>query len=106
MVAGSGAQLQTKARIKIAKPSAVSGANGFALHPDAVIRGNGRSNWLLGEPTLVSPSCAEKGARLQSGRPSFVARMELLVRLSWQCQCPGIGAISGKHTADTEPLRL
>ena len=91
--------------------------NGFALNPDAVIpKGTGAVELAVGgSPPLYPPPCADKGSRLQSGprspkRQRFVARTELLVRLSWQCQCPigppGIGAISGKHSADTEPLRL
>ena len=64
----SGIWPQTKAAPKQQSRRRRLGANGFALTPDAVIReGNGAVELAVGEsPLLVSPSCDEKGRRLQS----------------------------------------
>jgi hypothetical protein len=63
-----------------------------------------------GEPTPCFPLMRRKGTKAPGVKGQFCGRTALLVRLSWQCQRPvgppGIGAISGKHSADTEPLRL
>jgi hypothetical protein len=110
-VAGSGAQLQTKAAPKEQSRRRRLAANGFALTPDAVIRkGNGAVELAVREsPHLVSPSCVEKGRRLQYDPRDHQMSKGCFVAV-WQCQRPvgppGIGAISGKHSADTEPLRL
>jgi hypothetical protein len=92
--------------------------NGFALDPDAVIReGTGAVELAVGGAHPCIPPHAPKREQgsspvrdHQSVKGQFCGRTELPVRLSWQCQCPvgppGIGALSGKHSADTEPLRL
>src|SRR6516164_7860527 len=53
---------------------------------------------------------AESSGPTQSASSGFFAAAELTAVLrpkhASQCQRPGIGATSGEHSADTEPLRL
>jgi hypothetical protein len=83
----SGIWLQTKAAPK-QQSRRRRGANGFALTPDAVIReGNRAVELAVGEsPHLVSPSCVEKGRRLQSDPRSSKHQRAIL----WPPnRCPG-----------------
>ena len=88
----SGIWPQTKAAPKQQSRRRRLGANGFALTPDAVIReGNGAVELAVGEsPLLVSPSCVEKGRRLQSDpRSSKRQRVVLWPHGTAGDGCPG-----------------
>jgi len=116
----SGIWLQTKAAPKQQSRRRRLSANGFAFIPNAVLPGR---QWgvepAVGEsPHLLSPSCVtgDEGSDPTTkaydprSRPqaAFLRPLEPTDNRS-EDQRPGangIGATSGKHRADTEPLKL
>ena len=110
-----------KSRTKIAKPSAASKCQRLCPYsPQMPTSGKaslGLSDWLWGRAHTLYPPHASQGMKARSDykiiRPAQSASSGIFAmaertdnRSQDQRPANGIGATSGKHSADTEPLRL